>query len=63
VVRVDQPPQTFFATSFFHLEDGLIFAIDEYWATAEAPPAWRIDAGLAGWRRIDPADDPRAGPP
>ena len=63
VVRVDQPPQTYFATSFFHLEDGLIFAIDEYWATAEAPPAWRIDAGLAGWRRIDPADDPRAGPP
>jgi len=63
VVRVDQPPQTYFATSFFHLEDGHIFAIDEYWATAETPPAWRIAAGLAGWRRIDPMDDPRAGSP
>lgn len=63
VVRVDRPPQTFFATSFFHLEDGLVFAIDEYWAAAEPPPAWRSAAGLAGWQRIDSADDPRAGPP
>ena len=33
VVRVDQPPQRFFATSFFLTDDGLITAIDEYWAT------------------------------
>jgi hypothetical protein len=60
VVRVDHPPQCFFATSFFHLEDGLIFAIDEYWATAEEPPAWRTAAGLTDWQRMNPADDPRA---
>ncbi|MDZ7591353.1 MAG: GNAT family N-acetyltransferase [Rubrivivax sp.] len=60
VARIDQPPQTFFATSFFHLEDGLIFAVDEYWATAEEPPAWRPLAGLAGWQRIRREDDPRA---
>jgi GNAT superfamily N-acetyltransferase len=60
VVRVDHPPQRFFATSFFHLEDGLIFAIDEYWATVEEPPAWRVAAALSGWQRIKPEDDPRA---
>lgn len=60
VVRVDHPPRRYFATSFFHLEDGLIFAIDEYWATAEEPPAWRTAAGLAGWQRMKPEDDPRA---
>jgi GNAT superfamily N-acetyltransferase len=63
MVRVDQPPQTFFATSFFHLEDGLVFAIDEYWATVEAPPAWRADAALPGWQRVRPEDDPRAHTP
>lgn len=63
VVRVDHPPQRFFATSFFHLEDGLIFAIDEYWATVEEPPAWRLQASLAGWQRMQPEDDPRAHTP
>jgi GNAT superfamily N-acetyltransferase len=63
VVRVDHPPQRFFATSFFHLEDGLVFAIDEYWATVEAPPAWRTAAALPGWQRIEPTDDPRAHAP
>jgi len=63
VVRVDHPPQSFFATSFFHLEDGLVFAIDEYWATVEAPPAWRAAAALPGWQRIEPHDDPRAHTP
>jgi GNAT superfamily N-acetyltransferase len=60
VARVDHPPQTYFATSFFHLEDGLVFAIDEYWATVEEPPAWRTAAALPGWQRIEPHDDPRA---
>ena len=63
VARVDHPPQSFFATSFFHLEDGLVFAIDEYWATVEAPPAWRTAAALPGWQRIEPHDDPRAHAP
>lgn len=63
VTRVDHPPQQFFATSFFHLEDGLVFAIDEYWATVEAPPSWRSAAALPGWQRLQPEDDPRACPP
>jgi hypothetical protein len=63
VARVDHPPQSFFATSFFHLEDGLVFAIDEYWATVEEPPAWRTAAALPGWQRIGPHDDPRAHTP
>jgi len=63
VARVDHPPQSFFATSFFHLEDGLVFAIDEYWATVEAPPAWRTAAALPGWQRVRPEHDPRAHTP
>ena len=41
--------------------DGRILAVDEYWATAEAPPAWR-DA-LPGRARFDAMDDPRARTP
>ena len=63
VARVDHPPQSFFATSFFHLEDGLVFAIDEYWATVEAPTAWRTAAALPGWQRVRPEHDPRAHTP
>jgi len=44
MVRVDHPPQSFFATTFFLVDDGVITAIDEYWATLEAPPAWRSPA-------------------
>lgn len=59
IVRVDQPPQSFFATSFFRTDDGLVTAVDEYWATLEAPPAWRTQAGVPGWQRFDPLSDPR----
>ena len=60
VIRVDHPPHTFYATSLFRLDDGQIVAIDEYWATAEAPPAWREAAALPGRHRFDAGDDPRA---
>ncbi len=60
VVRVDQAPDTFFATSFFRVDDGLITGIDEYWATVKAPPAWRGADALAGRSCFDPRDDPRA---
>jgi GNAT superfamily N-acetyltransferase len=60
LVRVDQPPQSFYATSFFIVDDGLITAIDEYWATAEPPPGWRIEQKLSGWSRFDALDNPRA---
>ena len=61
LVRVDHPPQAFYATSFFLVDDDRILAVDEYWATAEPPPAWR-DA-LPGRRRFDALDDPRARTP
>ena len=60
LVRVDQPPLSFYATSFFIVDDGLITAIDEYWATAEPPPGWRVEQKLAGWSRFDAQDNPRA---
>jgi len=63
VVRVDHPPQRFFCTAVARVEDGLIGALDEYWATLEAPPDWRTPAAIAGLSRFDPADDPRAQTP
>jgi hypothetical protein len=52
LVRVDHPPQCFFATSLVRVEDGLIVEIEEYWATAEAPPAWRSAGNLPGYERL-----------
>lgn len=60
VVRVDHPPQRFFCTAIARVENGLIGAIDEYWATLEAPPDWRTPSAMAGLSHFDPADDPRA---
>ena len=59
VMRIDHPPRSFFATSFFLTDDGVITAIDEYWATVEAPPAWRSPGAVAGATRFDPLSDPR----
>lgn len=58
IVRVDHPPQRFFATSLLRVDNGLVAGIDEYWATAEEPPAWR--EALPGRSRFDAGDDPRA---
>ncbi len=63
VVRVDHAPHHFFATSFFRTDDGLITAIEEYWATLEPPPPWRGEALQPGWERLDPLHDPRARQP
>jgi ketosteroid isomerase-like protein len=60
LVRVDHPPHHFYATSLFTLSGGKIAALDEYWATAEAPPAWREGAALPGRVRFDALDDPGA---
>ena len=47
LVRVDHGPQSFYANSFFRFDaEDRIAAIDEFWATLEAPPAWRV--GLPG---------------
>jgi ribosomal protein S18 acetylase RimI-like enzyme len=61
LVRVDHPPSTFFATALFRVDEERIAGIEEYWATAEPPPAWR--ASLAGRVTFDPHGDPRAHTP
>jgi len=63
LVRVDHPPHSFFATSIFRVDDGLVVGIDEYWATAEPPPAWREAASLPCRSRFEVRDDPRARAP
>ncbi|MCA0239479.1 MAG: GNAT family N-acetyltransferase [Proteobacteria bacterium] len=60
LLRVDQPPQHFYATSIARVDDGHIIGLEEYWATLEAPPAWRAPPAIAGLGRFDPLDDPRA---
>jgi hypothetical protein len=61
IVRVDHPPQRFFATSLWRVDErGLIVDIEEYWATVEPPPDWRSPERLAGCVRFDLASDPRA---
>ncbi|MED5620687.1 nuclear transport factor 2 family protein [Ideonella sp. BN130291] len=53
IVRVTlQDGPTVFANSLFRLRDGLITAVDEYWSTIEAPPAWRSEGRLPGWRQL-----------
>lgn len=51
VAQVDHGAARFFANSLFTLEHGLISQIEEYWASAEAPPAWR--RGLPGRARLE----------
>jgi hypothetical protein len=60
-VRVDQAPHSFFATSLWCVAQGLITALDETWATAELPPAWRDT--LPGRTLFDPRADARARTP
>ncbi len=43
LVRVDQDGHSFYANSYFHIRDGLIQQIDEYWSDVQAAPAWRRD--------------------
>jgi ketosteroid isomerase-like protein len=52
LVRVEHPPHRFFATSLVRIEDGVIVEIEEYWATAEPPPAWRQAGRLPGYERV-----------
>jgi hypothetical protein len=57
-VRVDQAPHSYFASSLWCVAQGLITALDETWATAEPPPAWRDT--LPGRTLFDPRGDARA---
>ena len=55
LVRVDHGDAVFYANSFFLLKDGLISALDEYWADGQPAPAWRTPAALPGLEAL-PAD-------
>lgn len=48
LVRVDQGGTSFYATSFFQMEAGLIAGVDEYWADCQPAPDWRRDGRLPG---------------
>jgi ketosteroid isomerase-like protein len=54
LVRVDHPPHRFFATSLIRVAEGTITEIEEYWATAEDPPAWRHAGSLPGYETFSP---------
>jgi hypothetical protein len=59
LVRVDHPPAgVFFCTSIARLEHGLVAEVEEYWATAEPPQAWRL--GRPGHSTFEPTADARA---
>ncbi len=60
LLRIDHDPTSFFATVFCTVQEGLITRSEEYWATAEEPPAWRTQAQMPGHSRIDARADPRA---
>ncbi|PRX16939.1 SnoaL-like protein [Orenia metallireducens] len=49
VVKVESEDrvQSFYATSFFSFEDGLISEITEYWGNNGEPPEWRIKEKLS----------------
>lgn len=38
---------SFFVTSYFTVQDGLIQAIEEYWGENSEPPAWRLEKGFS----------------
>lgn len=49
VIKVDHPPNVFFAASFFEIGDDKIQKIDEFWATKEKPPEWRNALNIEGY--------------
>ena len=53
VVEVTQPPQRFFANSTFRFDATQVAEVEEYWATAQAAPAWRNAAALGAYQRTD----------
>jgi hypothetical protein len=47
VVNVAEKDISFYATSFFTLEEERIIRIDEYWGENTEPPEWRVKASLS----------------
>lgn len=54
VVEVTHGTQRFFANSLFRFDAELIVEVHEYWATVEAPPAWRTREAIGAYERTSP---------
>jgi GNAT superfamily N-acetyltransferase len=54
-VEVTQGAQRFFANSLYRFNGARIAQIEEYWATAEPPPAWRTAAAIGAYQRTPTA--------
>ncbi len=53
IVEVTHGVMRFLANSLFRFDAaGLIVEVDEYWATVEAPPAWRNAAAIGAYERF-----------
>ena len=58
LVQVRHGDACFYGHSLFTLAGRHITRIDETWATAEEPPAWRTAAAIGAYRRIDAPHGP-----
>ena len=60
IVEVTHGARRFLANSLFRFDaNGLIAEVDEYFATVEAPPAWRTAEAIGAYERFDlPKDRP-----
>lgn len=58
-VQVTHGAQRFFANTLWRFRGARIAGADEYWATVEAPPAWRTAQAIGAYRR-DAAAAPEA---
>jgi hypothetical protein len=52
VVEVSHAASRFLANSMFRFDAGLIAQVDEYWATVEAPAAWRTPEAIGAYERL-----------
>ena len=58
IIEVSHGTQRFLANSLFRFDAaGLIEKVDEYFATVEAPPAWRTAEAIGAYERFDSTKD------
>ena len=53
VVEVWHAGQRFFANSTYRFSGAQIAQVEEYWASVEAPPAWRTAAAIGAYERME----------
>lgn len=58
IIEVTHGAERFLANSLFRFDaDGMIEKVDEYFATVEAPPAWRTADAIGAYERFDSTKD------